>query len=90
MAKREAISLFTSDFWLVFNIPQLNGWLLVNHPLLVPLAEYKVLEEFIQNLLIMNNLVEEGIHLASDYNNRVHTKEQRGLSSRLWRTSGAG
>ena len=35
-----------------------------------------LLEEFIRNLLLVDDLVEQGIHLASDYNNRVHSKER--------------
>ena len=60
------ISLFTFESWLGFNILQLNGSQVL---LLVPTTNCKVLEEFIRNLLIMNDLVEQEIHLASDCNN---------------------
>ena len=45
--------------------------------LLVPLPECKVLEKFIRNLLFVNDLVDQEIHLASGYKNRVQFKEQR-------------
>ena len=43
--------------------------------LLVPTSDRNVLE-FIRNLLIVNDLAGQEIHLASDSNNRVQSKEQ--------------
>ena len=66
------ISLFTSESWLMFNILELNG---SQDLLLVPTSDRRVLE-FIQNLLIVNDLAEQGIHLPSDCNNPIQSKEQ--------------
>ena len=73
----------------MFNILQLNGsqdWLLFPTIPWSLSPEYKVLEKFIRNLLVVNDLAEKGVHLihlifhfrlASDCNNRVQSKDQR-------------
>ena len=73
-------SLITSDSWPIFNILQLNGsqdWLLAPATSWSLSPDYSVLEEFAQNLLVVNDLAERGIHMASDCIDSVQSEEQR-------------
>ena len=38
---------------------------------------YKVLDDFTRQLTVVNDLAERGIHLATDFVNRVQSEEQR-------------
>ena len=73
-------SLVGPESWLVFNLLNITGsqdWLL--SPITTwPLSpEYKKLLEFTTNLTIINDLAERGIHLATDFINRVESEDQR-------------
>ena len=74
--------LIEMESWLVFDLLKLSGsqdWLLtpVSEWHLSP--DYMKLEKLTRNLVVVNDLAERGIHLATDFIKRVDSEEQRGV-----------
>ena len=66
--------------WLVFDLLKLTGpqdWLLSPTSVWHLSPEYMKLDIFSSNLVVVNDLAERGIHLATDFINRVESEEQR-------------
>ena len=73
--------LIEKESWLVFDLLKLSGaqdWLLtpVSDWHLSP--DYIKLEKLTRNLVVVNDLAERGIHLATDFIKRVDSEDQRG------------
>ena len=79
-ARKDMASLVTSSSWLIFNILKLEGpqdWLLHQTSSWYLSPEFQELKKFANNLTVVNDLAERGIHLATEYINRVQSEEQR-------------
>ena len=79
-ARQDMSTLVDSSSWLVFDILELTGhqdWLLEPAFTWHLAPEFKQLEVFTSNLVVVNNLAERGIHLASSFIKRVESEEQR-------------
>ena len=66
--------------WLVFDLLKLMGpqdWLLSPTSEWHLSPEYMKLDTFSSNLVVVNDIAERGIHLATDFINRVDSEEQR-------------
>ena len=78
---RENISMLIGPgSWLVFdllNLPGPQDWLLTPTSEWHLSPDYLKLDTFSSNLVIVNDLAERGIHLATDFINRVESDEQR-------------
>ena len=79
-ARQDMSTLVAPSSWLVFDILELSApqdWLLnpVSTWHLAP--EFKKLDLFTKNLVVVNDLAERGIHLAGAFVNRVESEEQR-------------
>lgn len=75
-APKDMASLVTSSSWLVFDILKLQGpqdWLITPATSWHLAPEFKALQMFAQNLTVVNDLAERGIHMATDYINRVQS-----------------
>jgi hypothetical protein len=80
VTRKDMASLVTSDSWLVFDLLGLTGpqdWLLSPVSSWHKVSDFLVLHEFSQNLVVVNDLAERGIHLATEFVNRVQSEEQR-------------
>ena len=72
--------LIQPESWLVFDLLKLSGsqdWLLtpISDWSLSP--DYIKLEKLTRNLVVVNDLAERGIHLATDFIKRVDSEEQK-------------
>ena len=79
-ARQDMSTLVDSSSWLVFDILELTGhqdWLLEPAFNWHLAPEFKQLEVFTSNLVVVNDLAERGIHLASSFIKRVESEEQR-------------
>lgn len=78
---REAMQeLVGPESWLIPDLVGLTGpqdWLLEPASTWHSNPQFCQLEKFAQHLVVVNDLAERGIHLASDYINRVESEEQR-------------
>ena len=80
VARQDMASLITPDSWLVFDLLQLGGpqdWLLSPLPSWDLSPEFKIFRDFSYQIVVVNYLAEQGIHLATDFVNSVQSKEQR-------------
>ena len=78
--RKDLSVLVGPESWLVFDILGLSGpqdWLLADPSTWDLYPEYEQLQIFTRNLVVVNDLAERGIHLATDYINRVESAEQR-------------
>ena len=79
VARKDIASLVGHESWHLFDLLELNGcqdWLLSPTSTWHVNPEYKVLEDFTRELTVVNDLTERGIHLATDFINRVQSEEQ--------------
>ena len=80
VARKNMASLVGHESWHLFDLLELNGsqdWLLSPTSTWDVNPAYKVLENFTRDLTVVNDLAERGIHLATDFINRVQSEEQR-------------
>ena len=79
-ARKEMSKLIGPESWLVLDLLQLIGpqdWLLAPASTWHNMPEFCMLEQFAQHLVVVNDLCERGIHLATDFINQVESEEQR-------------
>ena len=73
-------ALVTSDSWLVFLLLGFDGpqdWLQAPASFWHLFEEFRKLEEFANNISVVNDIAERGIHLMSDYISHCESEEQR-------------
>ena len=73
-------ALETSDSWLVFLLLGFDGpqdWLQAPASFWHLFEEFRKLEEFANNISVVNDIAERGIHLMSDYISHCESEEQR-------------
>ena len=73
-------SLVGPESWLIFDLLHLKGsqdWLLNPTSYWHLSPEFNMLLEFANNLVVVNDLAERGVHLATDFIKRVESEEQR-------------
>ena len=78
-ARLDMGSLVSSESWLVFDLLEMTGkqdWLTSPAATWDQSADFLILKEFSLHLVVVNDLAEQGIHLATDYVNRVGSEEQ--------------
>ena len=69
-----------SESWLLFDLCELQGpqdWLLAPACNWHLSTSFKQIEEFANKLTVINDLAERGVHLATEFVNRVESEEQR-------------
>ena len=79
-ARKDMASLVGIESWLLFDLLELKGnqdWMLLPTSTWHVNPQYKVLDDFTRQLTVVNDLAERGIHLATDFVNRVQSEEQR-------------
>ena len=79
-ARQDMSTLVSPSSWLVFDLLQLTGpqdWLLSPAATWHLAPEFQKLNIFVSSLVTVNDLAERGIHLATEYVNRVESEEQR-------------
>ena len=77
-ARLNMASLVSSESWLVLDLLQMTGkqdWLTSPASTWHKSTDFLTLKEFALNLVVVNDLAERGIHLATDYINRVRSEE---------------
>ena len=65
--------------WIVFDLQNLSDsqdWLLTPTSEWNLSPDYMKLEKFTRNMVVVNDLSEHGVHLATDFINRVDSEEQ--------------
>ena len=80
MARENMSPLIGPDSWLVFDLldlPATQPWLLTPASTWDLSPDYTKLQEFTSGLVIVNDLAERGIHLATGFIRRVECEEQR-------------
>ena len=73
-------TLVSPSSWLVFDLLKLTGpqdWLLSPAATWHLAPEFQQLNIFVGSLVVVNDLAERGIHLATEYISRVESEEQR-------------
>ena len=73
-------SFVSSNSWLLFDMLGLVGpqdWLLTPSTMWTLFSDYKKLENYVNNVPIINDIAERGIKLISDFIHMCHTDEQR-------------
>ena len=79
-ARENMSMLIGPESWLVFDLLNLSGsqdWLLTPTSEWHLSPDYMKLHNFASNLVVSNDLAERGVHLATDFINRVESEEQR-------------
>ena len=78
---RQDMDIFVGpESWLIFDLLGLTGpqdWLLIPASQWPLFHEFRSLQSFGSNLVVVNDLAERGIHLATDFVSRVRSEEQR-------------
>ena len=79
VARKEMAKLMDHESWLVIDLHLMGHWLLAPASTWHDMPELRVLEEFAQHqLVVVNNLCERGVHLATDFINMfMKSEEQR-------------
>ena len=80
VCREDMSSLVGTESWLIFNLlglKQPQDWLLASVSTWQEVPQFKTLQTFRRHLVVVNDLAERGIHLASDYINQVESEEQR-------------
>ena len=80
VTRKNMASLVGVDSWLILDLLHLTerqDWLLAPASTWRTEPNFLSLEQFAQNLVVVNDLCERGIHLASDFINRVESDVQR-------------
>ena len=80
MTRNQMSELVGPESWLLFDLLHLNGpsdWLLSPASQWHLSPDYMELDIFTNNLVVVNDLAERGIHLATDFINRLDSEEQR-------------
>ena len=73
-------SLISSKSWLVFQLLGLDGsqdWLQTPASMWKLFAEFRELEKFANNVSVVNDIAERGIHLMSDFIKHCESEDQR-------------
>ena len=78
--RKDMASLIGPESWLIFNLLDISGsqdWLM-NPASTWPLSkEFQKLKDFACHLVVINDLAERGIHLATEFINAVDKEDQR-------------
>ena len=80
MARKNMSTLIGVESWLVFDLLDITGaqeWLLTSASTWHLSPSFLMLKEFACNIVVINDLAERGVHLATDFIRRVDSEEQR-------------
>jgi hypothetical protein len=80
VTRKDMSYLVGPESWVIFDLLGLSGpqdWLLAPASTWHTVSGFLMLEKFAEHLVVVNDLAERGIHLASDFIKRVESEEQR-------------